>query len=151
MSAPPSFRWVEGMRGKLAGSAKPYSERQVDWLFKRGIGAMVSLSPLDPQVEERIGQKGLVHLNCLVPDFGAPVPTQLKVFLDFLDKQLAEGSAVLVHCGAGQGRTGTLLASYLIHTGESLSQAILRTGGEPESPEQMQFLQNLAGGDALHS
>jgi len=146
---PFSFRWVQGLEGLLAGSAKPHHEAQIDWLIDQGIQSLVSLSPLDMMIEKYLGRNAIAHLNCLVPDFGTPVPSQLKIFTDFLHRQLEESHPVLVHCAAGQGRTGTLLASYLIQRGEDLNQAIGRTGGYPESTEQMEFLNALANEDFL--
>ncbi len=59
-----------------------------------------------------------------VDDFTAPTLDQIDEFVTFVDAKHAEGKKVLVHCYAGRGRTGTMLAAYLIHQGVSSDAAI---------------------------
>lgn len=58
-------------------------------------------------------------------DETAPRQAQVDEFVAFVDEMLAQGgpcrepgrTAVLVHCGGGYGRTGTMLACYLVSRG----------------------------------
>jgi protein-tyrosine phosphatase len=79
----------------------------------------------------------------------APTPEQFTGFLRFVEHQRAVGHPVAVHCVAGRGRTGTVLAGYLISRGYTFDDAIARVRSlQPraiEAPKQMNFLRRLSG------
>jgi atypical dual specificity phosphatase len=121
---PDNFSFV--IEGRLAGMARPGRssplEDDLAFLMARGIGAIVSMTerPLD---EGMVSGFGLRYLHLPVPDFCAPTIQQIEAFLVFLgDADHAGG--VVVHCYAGQGRTGTMLACALVHQGMSAEEAI---------------------------
>lgn len=116
-------------------------------LDSAGIRAVVSLLniPSDASVYETAGFSFL----CLpVPDGGAPTVEQADRFVQFVTKELAEGRPVVVHCEAGIGRTGTMLAAYLISLGASAQSAIQRVRAVEsvavETERQIQFLEQYA-------
>jgi atypical dual specificity phosphatase len=75
----------------------------------------------------------------------APSPDQFRVALDFIDRARSRGEGVAVHCLMGQGRTGSILAAFLIRAGADTSDAVeqLRVlcPGALSSPPQERALQ----------
>jgi protein-tyrosine phosphatase len=59
-----------------------------------------------------------------VPDFHAPTVDDATVLVADLTSRLQGGGRLLVHCGAGQGRAGTLAVALLLALGASLDDAL---------------------------
>jgi atypical dual specificity phosphatase len=98
------------------------------WLWKQGISAIVSLTERSLRREKlllhRIDSLGFVCRHIPVVDETAPSQAQVDEFVGFVDEMLSQGRAVLVHCGGGYGRTGTMLACYLVSRGWGAEEAI---------------------------
>ncbi|MDQ2745300.1 MAG: dual specificity protein phosphatase family protein [Chloroflexota bacterium] len=127
------FYWL--CEGVLAGCSRPGGpdsgenlEGDLSRLRQQGIGAILSLteSPID---ESTLARVDLASLHLPIPDLTAPLPAQIDQALRFLDAQRVQGRPVAVHCRMGQGRTGVILAAYLIRNGWTAEDALshLRT------------------------
>jgi atypical dual specificity phosphatase len=54
-------------------------------------------------------------------DYGAPSLQQLDYVVSYIGRQIDNGKPIMVHCSDGRGRTGTILAAYLIKKGNVLN------------------------------
>jgi len=115
----PEVNWL--IEGVLAQSKYPETT-ELAALWKQGIRALVS-------VEEREDADALEQgFECLeepIEDFTAPSLEQLSRIVDFIEAMRAQGKPVLVHCLIG-GRSGGVLAAYLIHRGFRPDEALRR-------------------------
>ena len=126
----------------VLGCAYPRTDRALTALSEGGVRLLVNLHarPHDPA---RLARHGLREVHLPVGDFAAPSLCQIERGLDAILGALAAGEAAAVHCGGGLGRTGTLLACYLLASGESLGaeEALRRVRGlrpgSVETPAQL--------------
>jgi protein-tyrosine phosphatase len=61
---------------------------------------------------------------CPIPDLHVPPRERAVALLVDLRSRLDRGQHLLMHCGAGIGRTGTMAAGLLVGTGETPQDAI---------------------------
>ena len=75
-----------------------------------------------------IGQGKIDYFHLSIEDYGTPSLEELDYVVSYISRQIDNGRPVMVHCSGGRGRTGTILAAYLIKKRNVLSadQAIHR-------------------------
>jgi atypical dual specificity phosphatase len=108
---------------RLLACAYPRRQAGLAALAQQGVSVVVNLHQRAHH-PSRLARFGLTEIHLPVADFTAPSPEQLELGVEAIDKALAEGRRVAVHCGGGLGRTGTLLGCYLIRQGMSTVDAI---------------------------
>ncbi|MEO7000302.1 MAG: dual specificity protein phosphatase family protein [Ktedonobacterales bacterium] len=118
-------------------------DADLDWLRAQGIGAVLSLTET-PLPAEALARHTLDTLHIPIDDMTAPTPEQFDRALGFIDRERGLGRAVAVHCKMGQGRTGVILAAYLIRAGVTPAAALrelrIICPGAVGSPEQERAL-----------
>jgi atypical dual specificity phosphatase len=147
---PRGFLWLK--HGRLAGTPRPGVYFDLDYDLKAlrrvGVTVLVSLTetPLDA---DALPPYGMRSIRFPVPDMGAPSVERAADLCRQIDTLLAADEVLAVHCRAGLGRTGTVLAAYLIWEGHSALDALESVRRvEPrwvQSEEQVGFLEEFAG------
>lgn len=143
------FQWI--LSGVLGGMSQPGIRpggyrveedeliRDLIGLRERGVGAVVNLTEASLS-EEVVKGTGLAYLHLPVPDLEAPTIAQLDEFIKFVEEHEGAGKGVAAHCRAGLGRTGTMLAAFLVFRGAAARAAISKVRafrpGSIETPAQ---------------
>lgn len=143
--SPPNFSWV--MPRRLAASAQPESVEHIAFLSESGVTSIVPLTET-PLPQQMLGPDAPKAYHYAVRDYGVPSPAQASEIVTLIKSLLERGEAVLVHCGAGMGRTGTILACYLVTKGLSAADAVAEVRhcrpGSIETEAQENFVHTYA-------
>ena len=127
LEGPTRFGWL--VPGALAGSGRPgrYAtlRQDLDFLRRNGIDVIISLLETTRNLVEYRAAGFEVH-HFPVEDFTAPELEQVAESCLVIEESLAAGRKVLVHCNAGIGRTGAILACSLVRGGATPEEAVRR-------------------------
>lgn len=119
------FNWI--LPAQLAGSGLPglLSELDADlaWLRAVGVRHVVSLTEAPLAVDQRTE---LEFHHFPIADMGIPTPRDTHRLCRFILQAINRQEPVLVHCKAGLGRTGTILACCLVSLGSTAEEAIFQ-------------------------
>ena len=146
---PRNFLWL--IKGVLAGTPRPGLlidlEDDLEALKRVGVTVLVSLTmkPVDPVELAKFGIKGIAFP---IKDMGAPNIDASKKLCSEVESLISSGEVIAMHCKAGLGRTGTMLAVQLIWQGHTALEALERARKiEPrwvQSEEQVEFIKKFA-------
>ncbi|MGR3309792.1 MAG: dual specificity protein phosphatase 23 [Candidatus Brocadiales bacterium] len=137
-----NFSWL--VPGEIAGMARPASTvNDFENLRDDGIDAIVSLTE-DQLNQPLIEEFGFEYLHIPIEDLSVPTMDQIEDFVEFACRMRKEEKSIVVHCGAGIGRTGTILACYLVSKGysaeESITEVRRKRPGSIETDEQLEIV-----------
>jgi atypical dual specificity phosphatase len=151
----PKLTWI--VPDQVAAMALP-SPRELSRLRRMGITLLVSVTttPLNP---EDVTNAGLRYLHLPVMYLRRPSPEQIQSFITYTKAEIAAGGKIAVHCVGGIGRTGTVIACYLVDQGMPAREAITyvraKRQGSVESLEQenavYQWAKQKAAREALEA
>lgn len=149
---PRGFAWL--LPGQLAGTPWPGvirdTDEDLDALRRVGVTRLVSLTEV-PFPTASAMRFGMQCASLPVPDMQAPSLAGAAALCRDIDRWLTAGDVVALHCKAGLGRTGTLLAAYWLWQGQgqrSAAHGIERIrrldAAMIQSPAQTAFLAEFA-------
>lgn len=162
----PNSYWVEA--GRLLAGEYPGSASRADTLERlrrllaAGVtcfldltesGELAAYEQLLP-TEPRSGGRQVLYARKPIKDHSIPAaPEIMSEILEYLDRALAAGHCVYLHCHAGIGRTGTVLGCHLIDRGMTADVALQHLNSlwranarsehwpaTPETPAQHEFV-----------
>jgi len=146
---PRNFLWLK--KGVLAGTPRPGLLTEMDYDMKAlkrvGVTVLVNLTrtPFDKSALKKYKIDG-IHFP--ITDMHAPGIEEAKKLCYRISGLIQNGEVIALHCKAGLGRTGTMLAASLIWEGQSALEALENVRKvEPrwvQSEEQVEFLEKFA-------
>lgn len=131
MIGPRDFRWV--VPGQLGGLPRPgivaELAEDIEALARLGVTTLVTLEETPTVPAEALAAAGICSVHLPIVDMEAPDEAEAARWCCDLAGRLDAGEVIAMHCRAGQGRTGTMLASQLIWAGASAIAALDQVRG----------------------
>jgi atypical dual specificity phosphatase len=123
---PRDFRWM--IHNRLGGLPRPgivaALAHDLAGLCRLGVTTLVTLEETETVPRAELRAAGISSLHFPIVDMEAP---QLQIAAEWcrqIASRLDGGEVIAMHCRAGQGRTGTMLASQLIWAGATAIDAL---------------------------
>ena len=143
---PNGFRWV--VPGMLAGTPQPGVVAPIDHdlilLDRVGITHLITLTETDMD-QDALQRHHLKNTHLPIFDRKAPSTSQMHMLLVRMQRLMDAGEVLAVHCKAGLGRTGLVLAAWMVRDGGLSAEASIErlrkvNPGFIQSDEQLDFL-----------
>ena len=143
---PNGFRWV--VPGMLAGTPQPGVVAPIDHdlilLDRVGVTHLITLTETDMD-QDALRRHHLKNTHLPIFDRKAPSTSQMHMLLVRMQRLMDAGEVLAVHCKAGLGRTGLVLAAWMVRDGGLSAEAAIErlrkvNPGFIQSDEQLDFL-----------
>jgi atypical dual specificity phosphatase len=125
---PRDFRWLHP--GQLGGLPRPgiiaSLADDLAGLQRLGVTTLLTVEETETVPADELAAAGIAAAHFPIVDMEAPDEHAAASWCQELERRLEAGEIVAVHCRAGQGRTGTVLACQLIWSGASAIEALDR-------------------------
>lgn len=112
---------------ELAGSAAPGSWGNIiddlEQICAKGIKRIITLTE-EPLPRIFLDEYNFESLHIPIQDYTAPSVEQIFKTVEYIEESRKQKKPVLVHCHAGIGRTGTMLAAYFVYRGYTTADAV---------------------------
>lgn len=139
------FDWI--VQGRVMATRYPANEADLDALRLSGVRVIINLTDR-PHDHATLHALGLTEIHLPVPDFTAPSPATLEAAIAGIAEAHKNDQAVAVHCLGGLGRTGTVVAAWLVSEGRDPDEAIAHVRacrpGSIETSAQEQSIRTFA-------
>lgn len=144
--------WIQ-LNPKIGGMPLPENRADIHALYnQQNVGLLVTLTKDPLPSYYFLGEMSSISIHLPIEKNKAPSGVQLEYFLRKAKETHDRGKAVVVHCDKGLGRTGTLLACWMIAnehtmsfpnmTAEKVIQELrTRRPNSVSSKEQKKFIQ----------
>ena len=140
-----NFSWL--IEGEVSGHSAPLKDSDLAFLKAKGVGTLVRLAEASKVrvTPSQLEKHGFWDLHEPVRDFTAPTQSQIDKIITFMKDSVSKGRPVGVSCGAGIGRTGTILACYLVNNSftpeGAMNEVKQKRGAGIETNEQREAVQ----------
>ncbi len=114
--------WWDAIDQHVVMGALPFS-RDVPRMQHEGIRAVVNTCEEYAGPTRAYAAAGIEQLRIPTIDFTPPQLADVQRAVSFIQRQVAQGHKVYVHCKAGRARSGTVVICYLISQGLTPTQA----------------------------
>lgn len=140
------FNWTRVDDGLIV-SSYPVGDEEYQQLRAEGVTILINLHDRDHGAK-RLARVSLTELHLPVRDFTPPTVNQIDAALAAIDRTIADGGVADVHCAAGLGRAGTVVACWLVRGGLTADAAVDRIRdlrpGSVETREQIAAVHEFA-------
>lgn len=107
-------RWFDEIQPQLWLGGAPTYARDYQFLLDNGITAVMNIRAERDDNLAFYNENKITHYHMKVWDIQVPTEEQLTAGAEWIDKQIANGRTVLIHCAKGRGRSATMLAGYMM-------------------------------------